>query len=82
MADQTLGMEEVKAETGKKERELTETLVRLQESVAAPPMLALARRVGRLMDGEISSLDSAIEALKTAMLQVIEGADSLRKSTE
>ena len=44
-------------------------------------MLALARRVGRLMDGEISSLDSAIEALKTAMLQVIEGADSLRKST-
>ena len=44
-------------------------------------MLALARRVGRLMDGEISSLDSAIEELKTAMLQVIEGADSLRKST-
>ena len=40
-------------------------MVRLQESVEAPPMLALARRVGRLMDDEISSLDSAIEALKS-----------------
>ncbi|XP_075640670.1 protein RESPONSE TO ABA AND SALT 1-like [Castanea sativa] len=74
-------MEEVKVETVKKEKELTETLARLQESVAVLPMLALARRVGRLMDGEISNLNLAVEALNTAMLQVIEGANSLRKST-
>jgi len=80
-AEQTLRMEEVKAKTGKKERALMETLVRFQESVAAPPMLALVRQVGRLTDGEISSLDLTIEALKTAMLQVIEGVDSLCKST-
>ncbi|KAF3949297.1 hypothetical protein CMV_024818 [Castanea mollissima] len=80
-AEQTLRMEEVKVETVKKEKELTETLARLQESVVALPMLALARQVGRLMDGEIFSLDLAVEALNTAMLQVIEGANSLRKST-
>lgn len=81
-AEQTLRMEEVKVETVKKEKELTETLARLQESVVALPMLALARQVGRLMDGEIFSLDLAVEALNTTMLQVIEGANSLRKSTE
>lgn len=66
--EQTLRMEEVKAETMKKERKLMETLARLQERVAVPPMLALARQIGRLMNGEISSLDSAIEALNTVML--------------
>lgn len=66
--EQTLRMEEVKAETMKKERKLMETLPRLQERVAVPPMLALARQIGRLMNGEISSLDSAIEALNTVML--------------
>jgi hypothetical protein len=79
--EQARRMEEVKAETKNGEKELTETLARLQESVAAPPMVALARRIGRVMDGEISSLDSAIEALKTSMLRVLEDADSLRKST-
>uniref|UniRef100_A0A2N9GWC9 DOG1 domain-containing protein n=1 Tax=Fagus sylvatica TaxID=28930 RepID=A0A2N9GWC9_FAGSY len=79
--EQTRRMEEVKAETKNGEKELTETLARLQQSVAAPPMVALARRIGRIMDGEISSLDSAIEALKTSMLRVLEDADSLRKST-
>ncbi|KAL4604424.1 hypothetical protein ACB092_10G192800 [Castanea dentata] len=63
-AEQTLRMEEVKVKT-------------LQESVAALPMLALARRVGRLMDGEISSLNLAVEALNTAMLQVIEVVEIL-----
>lgn len=66
--EQTLRMEEVKAETMKKERKLMKTLARLQERVAVPPMLALARQIGRLMNGEISSLDSAIEALNTVML--------------
>lgn len=66
--EQTLRMEEVKAETMKKERKLMETLARLQERVVVPPMLALARQIGRLMNGEISSLDSAIEALNTVML--------------
>ncbi|KAL6297223.1 hypothetical protein ACE6H2_005365 [Prunus campanulata] len=80
-AEQAREMEAVKGETRRAERELSETMARIQESVAAPLILALARRVGRLMDGEISSLDLAMETLKTAMLGVFESADGLRGST-
>ncbi|XP_040367460.1 uncharacterized protein LOC112178235 [Rosa chinensis] len=62
-------------------RELEEKMARIQESVAAPPILETARRVGRLMDGKISTLDEAMEALKAKMLRLTESADGLRGST-
>ncbi|XP_009339278.2 protein ZW2 [Pyrus x bretschneideri] len=80
-AEQVREMDAVKGETRRAERDLSETMARIQESVAAPPILALARRVGRPMEGEISSLDMAMEMLKTAMLGVFESADGLRGST-
>ncbi|KAM1099132.1 hypothetical protein TB2_038168 [Malus domestica] len=80
-AEQAREMDAVKGETRRAERDLSETMARIQESVAAPPILALVRRVGRPMDGEISSLDMAMEMLKTAMLGVFESADGLRGST-
>ncbi|KAJ7958863.1 Transcription factor [Quillaja saponaria] len=80
-AEQKQRMERVKVETRREERELTETMARVQETVAAPPMLGLARRAGRLMGGEISTMDTAIEAMKRAMLDVFESAESLRVTT-
>ncbi|KAM1055429.1 hypothetical protein ACFX13_029655 [Malus domestica] len=71
-AEQATEMDAVKGETRRAERELLETMARIQESVAAPPILPLARRVGRLMDEE---------TLKTAMMGVIKSADGLRGST-
>ncbi|KAH7524827.1 protein ZW2 [Ziziphus jujuba] len=74
-------MERMKAETSQAEKELMETTATVQESLAAPPLLTLARRVGRLMGGEILNLDGALERVKTAMLGVLQSADGLRAST-
>ncbi|KAJ7965841.1 Transcription factor [Quillaja saponaria] len=74
-------MERVRIETSREERELTKTMVRVQETVAVPPLLGLARRAGRLLDGEISTMDTAIDAMKRAMLEIFESAESHRIST-
>lgn len=79
--EQATELDRLKLETRRSERELSETMARIQESVAAPPVLPTARRVGRLMDGQISTLDEAMEELKAAMLRLIESADGLRGST-
>ncbi|KAF3446528.1 hypothetical protein FNV43_RR12621 [Rhamnella rubrinervis] len=79
-SDQSRVIERLKQETSQAERELNEMIAKVQESVAAPPLLASARRLGRLMDGRISNLEEAIETLKNAMLRVLESADELRWS--
>lgn len=80
-AEQLQIMKRMEAETSRAEKELMETIAPVQESVAAPPLLTVARRVGRLMDGEISNLDGAIEKVKKALLGVLQRADELRAST-
>ncbi|KAL6998436.1 hypothetical protein U1Q18_008563 [Sarracenia purpurea var. burkii] len=71
-------MNETKAE----ERELADQMARIQESVAAPPMLELARREGRrLRDGEIREVDAVLETLRSSMELVLGRADSLRRRT-
>ncbi|KAK9270514.1 hypothetical protein L1049_026095 [Liquidambar formosana] len=81
-ADQAERMERVRVDTRREERELTEAMARLQENMAAPPLLDLARRVGRLVNGEVTSvLDSVMGALKMSMLMLLESADALRGNT-
>ncbi|XWS24032.1 hypothetical protein CRYUN_Cryun28dG0066400 [Craigia yunnanensis] len=74
-------IERVKYENRREERELTEAMATIQESVAIPPLLNLARRFGRLNDGEALELESAMETLKGRMLRTLERADKLRGST-
>ncbi|XVF64277.1 hypothetical protein PTKIN_Ptkin09bG0155500 [Pterospermum kingtungense] len=70
-----------KYETKKQERELTEAMATIQESVATPPLLNLVRRFGRLVDGEALDLQSAMQTLKVGLFRTLERADKLRAST-
>ncbi|KAK3018040.1 hypothetical protein RJ639_004530 [Escallonia herrerae] len=71
-------MDRLKEETKAEERELA----RIQESVAAPPMVHLARRGGRPpVDGEIGETEDVIKALRSAMEAVLGSADMLRTRT-
>ncbi|KAJ4850511.1 hypothetical protein Tsubulata_030402 [Turnera subulata] len=75
-------IEQVRVETRVMERELTDAMARVQESVAAPAFLSLARRFDRhIIDGELPNMVEVVEGLKNTMLQVMERADGLRVST-
>lgn len=76
--DQRQRIEQVKYEARRQERALTETMAKIQESLASPPILNLARRHGRLIDGEVSEMEAAVEMLKMDMIAVMESADALR----
>ncbi|XP_050227204.1 protein ZW2-like [Mercurialis annua] len=78
--EQSERIQQLKIETRIQERALTEAMARIQESLAAPPILGLTRRSARLIDGEVSDMEVAVEALKAAMLTVLESADALRGS--
>ncbi|CAI9263652.1 unnamed protein product [Lactuca saligna] len=75
-------MERLKAETKADERELDNELARIQESVAAPPIVEIARRGGNpLVDGEYDEMESVIETLRAQMEVVVANADMLRTRT-
>ena len=74
-------LDDVKEDTRRQERTVTATMASVQEILAGPTMLRLARRVGRLLNGEIGELEPAMEVLRAAMLEVWERADELRLST-
>ncbi|KAM7520881.1 hypothetical protein LguiB_019843 [Lonicera macranthoides] len=80
-AEQKERIEVVKIGTKKEEGEIEDAMAKIQESVAAPPLSNLVRMVGRLEDGEVSDMDTAMEELKAAMLTVMGKADCLRGST-
>ncbi|XP_065880382.1 protein ZW2-like [Euphorbia lathyris] len=80
-AEQSERIEQLKAVTRREERQLTERMAGIQESLASAPIYSLARRSHRLIDGEISWMEEAVEALKAAMLAILENADVLRRST-
>ncbi|KAK4434272.1 protein ZW2 [Sesamum alatum] len=77
-AEQRQRIEAVKAETRRKEREITQAMARVQETVAEQPVYSLMRRFGKLVDGEVAEFDAAMEGLKAAMLVVVENADALQ----
>ena len=70
-------MERVRGETKRAEREVSEVMASVQESMASPRMLALIR----VVDGEKTEQDSALRGLKEALRNVLERGDALRAST-
>ncbi|KAA8517778.1 hypothetical protein F0562_015261 [Nyssa sinensis] len=68
-------------ETKKEERVLADKLARIQESVAAPPMLEMARQSSGVRDREIRVVDAVLETLRSAMESVVINADLLRITT-
>lgn len=79
--DQRRRMNELQEETRTEERLLSDELARIQETVAAPPLMELARQAGRRRDGEILGSDSVTELLSSALETVVRDAELLRMST-
>ncbi|XP_023734817.1 protein ZW2 [Lactuca sativa] len=72
-------MERLKAETKAEERELENELAMIQESVAAPPIVEVARRGENwLANGKYDKMESAFETLKEQLEVVVANADMLR----
>ncbi|WMV44888.1 hypothetical protein MTR67_038273 [Solanum verrucosum] len=73
----------LRIETKIEERNLMDKLAKIQESVAAPPLMGLAQQYGMemLRDGEITEVDEEIEILRTAVENVVTDADRLRTRT-
>lgn len=74
-------------ETKVQERSLTEELAKIQESVAAPPVVDLAQRVGMQLiyaddiNVDMEEVDGNLDTLKTALENVVTDADRLRTRT-
>ncbi|KAK4274220.1 hypothetical protein QN277_017480 [Acacia crassicarpa] len=79
--EQKVTLERIGEDTRRQERAVMGAMASVQEILGGPSWQRLARRVGRLMDGEIDELDAAMEMLKNAMMGVLEKADELRVST-
>ncbi|CAL9214364.1 unnamed protein product, partial [Arabidopsis halleri] len=73
----------LKSETRRKEREVMRDFALVQQSVADPPVMLAARRVGAvgMVDGEETDLEEAMEVLKAGMAAAMNNADQLRCST-
>ncbi|KAF8021530.1 hypothetical protein BT93_G1851 [Corymbia citriodora subsp. variegata] len=82
-AAQSEEVERIGAETRRRERELTEAMARVQESVAAPPLLCLLRgSAGQpARNGEVCVLETAMSELRESMVTVLEDANALRATT-
>ncbi|CAJ1973951.1 unnamed protein product [Sphenostylis stenocarpa] len=70
-------MERVRDETKRAEREVSEAMASVQESMASPHMVALIRMV----DGEKTEQETALQGLKEALKKVSERGDALRALT-
>ncbi|KAI3689114.1 hypothetical protein L2E82_47063 [Cichorium intybus] len=71
----------VREKTRRVEKEIGEAMAGVQESVAAQPFYGLVKRAARLVDGEVSEMENAVEELKAVMLAVMRDADCLRQHT-
>ncbi|GJX73053.1 DOG1-like protein 4 [Tanacetum coccineum] len=81
--DQVERMERLATETKAEERELENEMARIQESVAAPPIVEVVRRseCDGNIDGIYGDMARAIEGLRTEMELVLANADMLRSRT-
>lgn len=82
-ATQSEQIERIRAETRRRERDLTEAMARVQESVAGPPLVCLLRAsVGQpVRNGEVCVLEAALAELGESMVAVLEDANALRAAT-
>lgn len=75
---QQVRMARLMEETRVEERALNDKLAKIHESVAAPPLVDVARRYGRFANGEIVEEDVAIDELKSALESVLANSNFLR----
>ncbi|XP_026412772.1 protein DOG1-like 4 [Papaver somniferum] len=76
--DQWSRVKRIDTETKVAERELNQEMASIQERVVSPGLVDLARRGGRLIDGETLDRDSEFQSMKEAMEAVVVAADYLR----
>ncbi|KAI3947245.1 hypothetical protein MKX01_019898 [Papaver californicum] len=76
--DQVGRVRRIDMETKVAERELNQEIAAVQERVVSPGLVDLARRGGRLIDGETLDRDSEFQSLKEAMEAIVVAADYLR----
>uniref|UniRef100_A0A7N0TPD1 DOG1 domain-containing protein n=1 Tax=Kalanchoe fedtschenkoi TaxID=63787 RepID=A0A7N0TPD1_KALFE len=74
-------IEEVREMTKEEEKALADELARIQETVAAPPVVELARRAATAVDGELINLEAALGSVRHAMETLVECADFVRFRT-
>ncbi|KAG2686037.1 hypothetical protein I3760_10G156600 [Carya illinoinensis] len=79
--DQHRRMNRLMEETKVEERALHHELAKIQESVAAPPLLEILGRGGRSINGEISEEDNVFAAWRSALESAVANADALRTNT-
>ncbi|KAM0053795.1 putative transcription factor TGA like domain-containing protein [Helianthus debilis subsp. tardiflorus] len=80
--EQVERMDRLRAETKEEERRLENEMARIQESVAAPPIVEITRRGDNpLVDGAYDEMEAAVEALRGEMEVVVGHADMLRTRT-
>ncbi|KAL0732570.1 hypothetical protein Bca4012_008779 [Brassica carinata] len=73
----------LRSETRRRERDVMRDFALVQQSVADPPVMLAARRVGArgMVDGEGSDLEEAMDVLKNGMAAAMNEADELRCAT-
>lgn len=76
-AGQRRRIEEVKAESRRREREITQAMARVQETMAEQPVYGLIKNYGG-GDGAAEKMRAAVEELKAAMREVVADADTLQ----
>ncbi|KAK4722587.1 hypothetical protein R3W88_012820 [Solanum pinnatisectum] len=74
-------LKRLKAETKREEKVIEKGMAKVQERVAAPPIIELMKRGGTVVDGEATDLESIIDGLKNSMMSMVETAEHLRGST-
>ncbi|CAM8892190.1 unnamed protein product [Rhodiola kirilowii] len=74
-------IEKLKELTRAEEKELADELAMIQENVAAPPVVELAKTAARAVDGELVDSEEALGSMRSAMEQLVEFADFLRFRT-
>lgn len=83
--EQTEIIRQISNETKRHERALDDEMAKIQENVAAPPLMDLARSVGQhpqpFHHREIEEVDTMIESLKSSMINILSDADRLRTRT-
>ncbi|KAL3521224.1 hypothetical protein ACH5RR_019373 [Cinchona calisaya] len=79
--DQSRRIISLTTEIKEEEKELSNALERVQDSMAGPQMMALAARIGILQNGALPDMDSCIERFRISMEAIVECADYLRRKT-
>ncbi|KAH7553856.1 hypothetical protein JRO89_XS12G0067800 [Xanthoceras sorbifolium] len=79
--NQSQKIDRLRGEIRLEEKMLNDELAKIQESVAAPPIMELARRQAQGRDDVIAAGDVALDGLRSETEKLVANADLLRTST-